>query len=92
MRPTSVGETHSVTTMLRVYTAWAEGAIEADIEATKRAMTRRPGKLLDALKSEGTGEQWREITQPAQLSPDGEAPQGRSLEYWTTADTYNALL
>ncbi len=29
---------HSVTTMLPVYTAWAEGAIEADINAIKHAM------------------------------------------------------
>jgi integrase len=33
---------HSVATMLRVYTAWADGAIEADAEAIKRAMQRRP--------------------------------------------------
>jgi integrase len=33
---------HSVTTMLRTYTAWAEGAIEADVMAIKRAMRRRP--------------------------------------------------
>jgi hypothetical protein len=44
---------HSVTTMLRVYTAWAEGAIEADIEAIKSAMKRRPGKLLVVLKPQG---------------------------------------
>jgi hypothetical protein len=36
---------HSVTTMLRVYTAWAEGAIEADIDAIKRAMEQRPEPL-----------------------------------------------
>ncbi len=36
---------HSVTTMLRVYTAWAEGAIEADIEAIQRVMERRPAPL-----------------------------------------------
>jgi hypothetical protein len=41
--------------MLRVYTAWAEGAIEADIESIKRAMKRRPGKLLEALQSQGKG-------------------------------------
>lgn len=29
---------HSITTMLRVYAAWTEGAIEADIKAIKRAM------------------------------------------------------
>jgi hypothetical protein len=50
---------HSVTTMLCVYTACAEGAIEADIEAIKRAMKRRPGKLLEALKSLGQGQRWR---------------------------------
>jgi len=36
---------HSVTTMLRVYTAWADGAIEADIGAIKRAMEQRPEPL-----------------------------------------------
>jgi integrase len=36
---------HSVTTMLRVYTAWADGAIETDIEAIKRAMEQRPASL-----------------------------------------------
>ena len=46
---------HSVTTMLRVYTAWAEGAIEADIDLIKRAMRRRPGRLFDALQSQGEG-------------------------------------
>jgi hypothetical protein len=29
---------HSVDTMLRVYAAWAEGAVESDIKAIKRAM------------------------------------------------------
>lgn len=29
---------HSITTMLRVYAAWAEGAIESDIRAIKGAM------------------------------------------------------
>jgi integrase len=38
---------HSVTTMFRVYTAWADGAIEADIQAIKRAMRRRPAPPMD---------------------------------------------
>jgi integrase len=46
---------HSVTTMLRVYTAWADGASEADIKAIKRAMKCRPARLLDALRSQGDG-------------------------------------
>jgi integrase len=33
---------HSITTMLRVYAAWAEGAIESDIKAIKRAMRSGP--------------------------------------------------
>jgi hypothetical protein len=33
--------------MCRVYTAWAEGAIEADIETIKRAMKRRPVPPID---------------------------------------------
>jgi integrase len=33
---------HSITTMLRAYAAWAEGAIEADIEAIQHAMAVNP--------------------------------------------------
>jgi hypothetical protein len=33
---------HSIATMLRVYAAWTEGAIEADLDAIKRAMTTSP--------------------------------------------------
>jgi hypothetical protein len=33
---------HSVTTMLRVYAAWTEGAIEADIKAIRRSMHAEP--------------------------------------------------
>jgi hypothetical protein len=29
---------HSISTMLRVYAAWAEGAVESDVDAIKRAM------------------------------------------------------
>ncbi|MDB6084820.1 MAG: hypothetical protein JWN43_2701, partial [Gammaproteobacteria bacterium] len=29
---------HSIVTMLRIYAAWAEGAVEADVEAIKRSM------------------------------------------------------
>ena len=35
---------HSIETMLRVYAAWAEGAVEADIAAINRAMNARPTK------------------------------------------------
>jgi integrase len=33
---------HSIETMLRVYAAWADGAVEADIAAIKRSMKQRP--------------------------------------------------
>jgi integrase len=33
---------HSVSTMLRVYAAWAEGAVESDVEAIRRSMNRHP--------------------------------------------------
>jgi len=33
---------HSITTMLRAYAAWAEGAVEADIQAIKGAMAASP--------------------------------------------------
>ena len=31
---------HSISTMLRVYAAWAQGMVESDIEAIRRAMNR----------------------------------------------------
>lgn len=33
---------HSIVTMLRIYAAWAEGAVEADVEAIKRSMNLTP--------------------------------------------------
>jgi hypothetical protein len=33
---------HSIATMLRAYAAWTEGAVEADIEAIRRAMQTQP--------------------------------------------------
>jgi hypothetical protein len=32
---------HTISTMLRVYAAWAEGAVESDIDAIKRSMNRQ---------------------------------------------------
>jgi hypothetical protein len=40
---------HSISTMLRVYAAWAEGAAESDIDAIKRSMNRR-SRLRPAIK------------------------------------------
>jgi integrase len=54
---------HSVTTMFRVYTAWAEGALEADSHAIKRAMKRRPAPALDP--------EWRRPTEPQTDPPAG---------------------
>ena len=31
---------HSICTMLRVYAAWAEAAVESDVEAIRRSMSR----------------------------------------------------
>jgi integrase len=42
---------HSITTMLRVYAAWAEGAIKADLKAIKRAMRSDPADALSAESS-----------------------------------------
>ena len=36
---------HSLETMLRSYTAWAEGAVESDIRHVERAMAARPHNL-----------------------------------------------
>jgi hypothetical protein len=73
---------HSVTTMLRVYTAWAEGAIEADIKAIKRAMKCRPARLLDALQSqdEGTAVEGHSATDTTVVRgpPTGEVARSRT--------------
>jgi integrase len=48
---------HSITTMLRAYAAWAEGAIETDIEAIKHAMDFSPRAVKRAATSKAsTGE------------------------------------
>jgi hypothetical protein len=39
---------HSITTMLRAYAAWAEGAVEADIEAIQHAMALNPRAIRRA--------------------------------------------
>jgi integrase len=39
---------HSITTMLRAYAAWAENAVEADIEAIKGAMAANPRAIRRA--------------------------------------------
>jgi hypothetical protein len=54
---------HSVTTMFRVYTAWAKGALDADIQAIKRAMKRRPAPAPDP--------EWRRPTEPQTDQPAG---------------------
>jgi integrase len=40
---------HNITTMLRAYSAWAEGAVEEDVEAIRRAMQRRPSACAQSL-------------------------------------------
>ena len=40
---------HSITTMLRAYAAWAEGAIEADIDAIQHAMNFNPRATRKAI-------------------------------------------
>jgi hypothetical protein len=45
---------HSITTMLRAYAAWAEDAVEADIEAIKGAMAASPRTLIRAAASDTT--------------------------------------
>jgi flavorubredoxin len=43
---------HSITTMLRAYAAWAEGAIEADIEVIQHAMDFNPRATRKAIIGE----------------------------------------
>jgi hypothetical protein len=50
---------HNIVTMLRIYAAWAEGAVEADVEAINRSMNltsiRRESLALNSLAvAEGT--------------------------------------
>jgi hypothetical protein len=51
---------HSITTMLRAYAAWAEGAIETDIEAIKHAMGFSPQTIEPAATA---------------VAPTGDSPQ-----------------
>ena len=48
---------HSITTMLRAYAAWAEGAIEADIEAIQHAMDFSPRAIKRATTAEASTEE-----------------------------------
>jgi integrase len=52
---------HCITTMPSVYAAWADGAVESDIYAIKRAMASRPRALEQAI----TGQ----TREPEQLRP-----------------------
>jgi hypothetical protein len=35
---------HSIETMLRIYAAWTEGAVDTDLKAIRRAMRHGPGR------------------------------------------------
>jgi hypothetical protein len=43
---------HSITTMLSVYAAWADGSVESDSNAIKRAMASRPRALKPAITAQ----------------------------------------
>ena len=45
---------HTITTMLSVYAAWTEGAIETDIKAIKRAVASSPRSSEQAAIAQGT--------------------------------------
>jgi hypothetical protein len=75
---------HSITTMLRVYAAWAEGAIESDIKAIKRAMrsdpTQAPAVVVSKPRSTRTAVQHRARPShtPPQAGPNHLAVRPRS--------------
>jgi hypothetical protein len=48
---------HSITTMLRAYAAWAQDAVEADIEAIQHAMDFSPRAIKPAALSEARSPQ-----------------------------------
>jgi hypothetical protein len=56
---------HSVTTMLRVYTAWTEGAIEADIKAIRRSMHAEPSPA----KTSSSANSERQRISPRRVPP-----------------------
>ena len=41
----------SIATMLRVYAAWAEGAVETDVEAIKRSMNLTPDRQRSSVNA-----------------------------------------
>ena len=69
---------HSIATMLRVYAAWTEGAIQADIEAIKRAMASSPLPIKRSATPEAsTGEQSQAAFKPILPKPNSEVDTGR---------------
>lgn len=71
---------HSIETMLRVYAAWAEGAVEADVAAIQRAMESRPATL--SVEDSGCSSACRERTRRASCGTRRQLTGGREgFEY-----------
>jgi integrase len=69
---------HSITTMLRAYAAWAEGAVEADIEAIRRAMAFNPRTIrLAATSAASTGESPQAVIRSVAPKPSSIAETAR---------------
>jgi hypothetical protein len=65
---------HRLTTMLSVYAAWTEGAVEADISAIRHAMTRTDGiRRTTARDRPGTG-----MPSPTPVAQPAAPPYSRS--------------
>ena len=71
---------HSITTMLSVYAAWAEGAVESDIYAIKRAMASRPRTLERAITAQTSAPERLQTPQKPETPKPGSAIEAASRE------------
>jgi hypothetical protein len=67
---------HSITTMLTVYAAWTEGAVESDINAIRRAMASRPRALERAVGLQAAEPERLKISAKAEGTRPGSGANG----------------
>jgi integrase len=78
---------HSITTMLRVYAAWAEGMVETDIAAIKQAMTTRPAATMQATAARSTPFASEPVDLPAASAPRVQVPDCQGITWRRERDS-----
>jgi integrase len=81
---------HSITTMLTVYAAWTEGAVESDINAIRRAMASRPRALERAVGLQAAAPERLKISAKAEGTRPGSGANGSDRKgFGTGFGTYH---